>query len=674
MVRLNFKKEVFVLLFLDRSKFFLLVACFLFLSLIFISSPVFAASDFINENEILNQNERENFPLQIILNVSATAAYIDGEEKDLQAAPYIKEDTTLVPLRFIGEAFGAEVRWDGTTKTITIITAQHNILLQIGNKTAVLDGQNLELKVAPEIKSSLTMVPLRFIAEGMGIDVGYYPEEKEIRIGHQGQPPKAQIYVEKRSIVLGESLVYKDASIAEEGYSIVTTKWENEPPWPAPGNYTIRLKVQDNRGLWSKPISTTINVVAPPNRAPVARFQVSKAVVDQGETIYYTDLSYDPDSDSITERQWQGKAEAFFSPGEKEVTLRVKDSRGNWSEPYALKITVTNKVLMDEFTYRLAHAKPGDIISGPHQNLLDLPAANLEHKGDDGPTLFYSNTPEDIYQPGILYKDTLNGDIRAYYWHANKGSNNLRLLLVAVNETKNNLTLKIKKSATAGPASGELYVGSSALARYFGPQNEVNYNLKPGEMVILNYYQYNVVKPGDIIHGIYELYSDGDVTLATMAVAPDANPRTAYASLSVLEPTGNQSRGTFENSNRHLEVTLPKAPARFNLIDSSEEFIEGQDNTSGLSAVNRGNYGVHHTLSVKTTEKTALLFNPRGGVFSGILTLDGTLLPVPNSGFVMNNTDVVVAAILPENEEFTLEFMPPGGSYLPLNVIFWPMK
>jgi hypothetical protein len=93
-----------------------------------------------------------------------------------------------------------------------------------------------------------------------------------------------------------------------------------------------------------------------------------------------------------------------------------------------------------------------------------------------------------------------------------------------------------------------------------------------------------------------------------------------------------------------------------------------------LSVVNRGNYGVHYTLSVKTTEKTALLFNPRGGVFSGILTLDGTLLPVPNSGFVMNNTDVVVAAILPEDEEFTLEFMPPGGSYLPLNVIFWPIE
>lgn len=38
----------------------------------------------------------------------------------LEAAPYIKDDYTMVPLRFISEAFGMDVKWDGGTKTVTI--------------------------------------------------------------------------------------------------------------------------------------------------------------------------------------------------------------------------------------------------------------------------------------------------------------------------------------------------------------------------------------------------------------------------------------------------------------------------------------------------------------------------------------------------------------------------
>ncbi len=45
---------------------------------------------------------------------------VDGEKTTLLSSPYISNGRTMVPLRVISEAFGAEVGWDGPTKTVTI--------------------------------------------------------------------------------------------------------------------------------------------------------------------------------------------------------------------------------------------------------------------------------------------------------------------------------------------------------------------------------------------------------------------------------------------------------------------------------------------------------------------------------------------------------------------------
>ena len=39
----------------------------------------------------------------------------------LDAAPVIEEDTTFVPVRAISEALGAEVAWDGETRTVSVL-------------------------------------------------------------------------------------------------------------------------------------------------------------------------------------------------------------------------------------------------------------------------------------------------------------------------------------------------------------------------------------------------------------------------------------------------------------------------------------------------------------------------------------------------------------------------
>lgn len=95
----------------------------------------------------------------------------------LEAAPFIKDGRTMVPLRFIAEAFGANVEWIPETKGINISlelkSAVHTIGLQVGNPTAIVDGEVVTLDVAPVIVNGRTFVPLRFVAEAFGATVDW---------------------------------------------------------------------------------------------------------------------------------------------------------------------------------------------------------------------------------------------------------------------------------------------------------------------------------------------------------------------------------------------------------------------------------------------------------------------------------------------------------------------
>ena len=98
--------------------------------------------------------------------------------------PYVVgAGVTLVPLRVITEAFGAQVEWIGETKTINLTYPDVKIVLQIDNPIAEINGRAEELLAAPELTpSGYTMVPLRFISENFGATVSYDAETQRITV------------------------------------------------------------------------------------------------------------------------------------------------------------------------------------------------------------------------------------------------------------------------------------------------------------------------------------------------------------------------------------------------------------------------------------------------------------------------------------------------------------
>ncbi|EFI41524.1 copper amine oxidase domain protein [Peptoniphilus sp. oral taxon 386 str. F0131] len=87
--------------------------------------------------------------------------------------PVIKNDRTLVPFRALLEKMGAEVKWDAVTKKVTAVKDGKEIILEIGNKTAVVDGKKVEMDVPAQILNDRTMIPLRFVSENLGYKVKF---------------------------------------------------------------------------------------------------------------------------------------------------------------------------------------------------------------------------------------------------------------------------------------------------------------------------------------------------------------------------------------------------------------------------------------------------------------------------------------------------------------------
>ncbi len=119
----------------------------------------------------------------ITLQIGSDIAYVGSEMKTLDAAPIIQNNRTLVPLRFIMEALGAVVTWNGDLQIIIITHKTHTIQLQIGSSLAWIDGSDVKtLDTAPIIQSERTLVPLRFIMETFGATVDWEDATKTITI------------------------------------------------------------------------------------------------------------------------------------------------------------------------------------------------------------------------------------------------------------------------------------------------------------------------------------------------------------------------------------------------------------------------------------------------------------------------------------------------------------
>lgn len=136
------------------------------------------SQNLIGEKTTYNNNTEQNVDndyIKVILN---------GNRIGFNQQPIIENGVTLVPMRTIFEELGMKVVWEADTKTITAsdIYGKTDIILVVNSNIADVNCKETILDVAPKIINGTTMVPLRFVSESLGADVKWDGESKTITI------------------------------------------------------------------------------------------------------------------------------------------------------------------------------------------------------------------------------------------------------------------------------------------------------------------------------------------------------------------------------------------------------------------------------------------------------------------------------------------------------------
>ena len=134
----------------------------------------------LTANSTLYAKWKENN--EIILTIGSRKISVFGREIQNDVAPKIVNDRTMLPIRIVAESLGGTVTWNGELQRVTIQKGADVILITIGADTAYVNGTAVKLDAAAFVENGRTYLPLRFISETLGAQVAWNEAEKTVTI------------------------------------------------------------------------------------------------------------------------------------------------------------------------------------------------------------------------------------------------------------------------------------------------------------------------------------------------------------------------------------------------------------------------------------------------------------------------------------------------------------
>ncbi|QGT99387.1 hypothetical protein SYNTR_0794 [Candidatus Syntrophocurvum alkaliphilum] len=122
------------------------------------------------------------FPNYTMANDDEIRVTIDGLQVDFDVNPQIANDRTMVPFRAIAESLNIDVDWHSESRTVSAWNDNTLIRLQIDNDIAYINDKPYNLDSAPVIIDDRTLIPARFFAESFGCEVNWKNSERKVVI------------------------------------------------------------------------------------------------------------------------------------------------------------------------------------------------------------------------------------------------------------------------------------------------------------------------------------------------------------------------------------------------------------------------------------------------------------------------------------------------------------
>lgn len=162
---------------------------------------------------------------EIRLAINSNIAYINGKPVTLDTPAIVYKDRTLVPVRFIGEAFDGTVDWNSTTKTVSIIF--NNGILEVPNVKVSLNNNLLAFEQTPIFKDGKYYVQFDTILTGLADQVDWEQNGDEISILYNGA--SYVFYVNKDyAIINGKEATISTYPIEYKGVILVPIRFVTE--------------------------------------------------------------------------------------------------------------------------------------------------------------------------------------------------------------------------------------------------------------------------------------------------------------------------------------------------------------------------------------------------------------------------------------------------------------
>jgi hypothetical protein len=348
-----------------------------------------------------------------------------------------------------------------------------------------------------------------------------------------------------------------------------------------------------------------------------------------------------------------------------------------------------------------------------------------------GPTLLFSDSPEMVYENGILYKDIVEGEGRVFFHHVN-GTKNTRKLAILMRPVNRRTTITWGCRGIGDPDTDYFISARKGQTRYFKEYKESWNKVRKkelaekrdkrtkrakGEGPDYSFYQKlsdlpltNLVrgeymevlsqacnrkqagarlKPEQLLTGMFDFHASHPVEIVIMMCDPKEDIENFSQQAALLPMDEHPLRGTYE----HADLTyIVKKPFRMKwnqvkalcMADSEDRYyLMGTDRMTGRKTQNHGNYGViyHLMYRVAGEHPVQLGINPWGGEFhgTGMMISDGKaeLLNIPGKSKFFGKGDEVddIFIHMPNHKRKDAEFIwsPPGASNLPIRV-FWTVN
>lgn len=303
-----------------------------------------------------------------------------------------------------------------------------------------------------------------------------------------------------------------------------------------------------------------------------------------------------------------------------------------------------------------------------------------------GGKLLLSDSPEMVENDGILYQDTVQGNIRLFFYHVNAAKTAKKMDVVLENKGKGMAHVNVNQASLGGPGYAWLAVGKETMKSYLSGKTSYQIAIPPGGVMPLSVsISDTAVLPNMLIHGIYDFTVDRQITVKVMMLSLLEDSVTFSQTAKVLPADQWHLRGTFEGANRKLSSMDPYDPVLYRAVgitladNAVDPFLQGIDATDGTKVVNYGNYGVVYQIvpPSKNGRRISYYLVPMGGYYAGAIGIhhpEVSWSPLATPGDKVHfgddkQKDFSFLGTYDSSESLSFTFSPPGASNLPVKIV-----